>query len=83
MNTNPTLPAWVPTADRQPTAEDCDKWGDLWLWMPARERSGPQIGALSDLHEATHWQRLEAEWRVPSPPNESSDGTGSRTLPSE
>jgi hypothetical protein len=56
-------------SDRAPNVEDCDKWGDLWLWMPAHEKCGPQIGTLNDLNKATHWQKLEAEWKVPSPPN--------------
>lgn len=68
----PTTP-WVLVADRRPTAADCDKWGDLWLWMPTHAMCGPQVGKLSDLHMATHWQRFNAARTVPEPPHQPSE----------
>lgn len=61
--------AWVLVSARKPTPSDCDKWGDLWLWMPSYEKCGPQIGKLHDLHKATHWQPLRDDQKIPSPPN--------------
>ncbi len=62
--------AWTSVSERKPTIKDCDKWGDLWLWIPSLAEYGAQCTNLESLSKATHWMSItDGTLQQPSPPN--------------